>query len=41
VAAIASIKRELGARWAIGVVLWQCVIAWVVSFVIYVIVNLI
>lgn len=41
VAAIASIKRELGARWAIGVLLWQCVIAWVVSFVIYVIVNLI
>lgn len=41
VAAIVSIKRELGARWAIGVVLWQCVIAWVVSFVIYVIVNLI
>lgn len=41
VAAIASIKRELGARWAIGVVLWQCAIAWVVSFVIYVIVNLI
>ena len=28
VAAIASIKRELGTKWAIGVVIWQCVIAW-------------
>ncbi len=31
VAAIASIQRELGNRWAIGVVLWQCAIAWVVA----------
>lgn len=29
VAAIASVKRELGARWAVGVVLGQCIIAWV------------
>lgn len=28
VAAIASVKRELGARWAVGVVVWQCVLAW-------------
>ena len=28
VAAIASIKRELGAKWAVGVIIWQCVIAW-------------
>ena len=28
VAAVASIKRELGSRWAIGVVIWQCFIAW-------------
>lgn len=28
VAAIASVKRELGSRWAVGVVIWQCVIAW-------------
>ena len=40
VAAIASIKRELGTRWAIGVVLWQCLIAWVVSFVIYNIIQI-
>ena len=28
VAAIASIRRELGRGWAVGVVLWQCGIAW-------------
>ena len=34
VAAIASIKRELGTRWASGVVVGQCVIAWIVAFVV-------
>ncbi len=34
VAAIASIKRELGAKYAICVVLWQCAIAWVVALVV-------
>ena len=29
VAAIASIRREMGSRWAVYVVLWQCAIAWV------------
>ena len=33
VAAIASIRRELGARWAVYVVLWQCAIAWVCALV--------
>lgn len=33
VAAIASIKRELGGRWAVGVVLWQCVVAWIAAFI--------
>ena len=28
VAAIASIRRELGHKWAIGVVVWQCAIGW-------------
>ena len=37
VAAIASIKRELGFKWAAGVVVWQCVIAWVVAFLVYLI----
>ncbi|MDO4499840.1 MAG: ferrous iron transport protein B [Erysipelotrichaceae bacterium] len=33
VAAIASIKREVGTSWAIGVLVWQCVIAWVFAFI--------
>ena len=37
VAAIASIKRELGAKWAISVVLLQCAIAWVAAFIVRVI----
>ena len=37
VAAIASVKRELGSRWAIGVVIWQCVIAWVAAWIVHVI----
>lgn len=32
VAAIASIKRELGSKWALAVVIWQCVIAWIAAF---------
>ena len=31
VASIASIKRELGGKWAVGVVIWQCVVAWVAA----------
>lgn len=34
VAAVASIKRELGGRWAAGVVVSQCVIAWLAAFVV-------
>ena len=37
VAAIASIKRELGGKWAIGIVILQCVIAWIAAFFIYLI----
>ena len=33
VAAIAAIKRELGALYALAVVLWQCAIAWIVAFI--------
>jgi ferrous iron transport protein B len=33
VAAIASIKREMGTKWAIGVVVWQCVVAWIAALV--------
>lgn len=35
VAAIASVDRELGRKWAVAVVLWQCFIAWCASFVVY------
>ena len=34
VAAIASIKRELGGRWAVYVVLWQCAIAWIAALLV-------
>ncbi len=34
VAAVASIRRELGGRWALYVVLWQCVIAWVAALIV-------
>ena len=37
VAAIASIKRELGGKWAVGVVIIQCVIAWIAAFLVYLI----
>ena len=33
VAAVASVKRELGAKWAVGMVFWQCLIAWVVAII--------
>ncbi len=35
VAAISVIKRELGAKWALGIVFLQCAIAWVCSFIVY------
>ena len=31
VAAIASVKRELGWKWAGALVIWQCILAWIVS----------
>ena len=40
VAAVASIKRELGGKWAAGVVVGQCVIAWIAAFVVYLIGSL-
>jgi ferrous iron transport protein B len=35
VAAVASIKRELGGKWAVTVVVMQCVVAWIAAFVVY------
>lgn len=34
VAAIASVKRELGAKWAWGVAIWQCVVAWIAAYIV-------
>lgn len=34
VAAIASVKRELGGKWAAGIVVGQCLIAWVMAFIV-------
>jgi ferrous iron transport protein B len=40
VAAIAAIRRELGRTWALGVVLWQCAIAWVAALLVLLIGSL-
>ena len=40
VAAVAAIKRELGGKWAAGVVIGQCVIAWISAFVVYMIAGI-
>ena len=34
VAAVASVKRELGGKTAVGMVIWQCFIAWAAAFII-------
>ena len=34
VAAVAAIKRELGGRWAFAVVVWQCLVAWVMALIV-------
>ena len=35
VAALASVKRELGGKWAVGVALWQLAVAWIVAFAVH------
>ena len=37
VAAIAAVKRELGTKWAVGVVFWQCAIAWFAAWMVHLI----
>ena len=37
VAAVASIRRELGAKWALAVVAWQCAVAWAAALAVRVI----
>ena len=34
VAAVAAIKRELGGGWAVGIVIGQCIVAWVCALVV-------
>ena len=40
VAAVAAIRRELGGKWAFGVVLGQCVIAWIAAFAVHSVLRL-
>ena len=40
VAAIASIRRELGPRWAVFVIVFQCALAWLVALVGYLVAGL-
>ena len=40
VAAVTAVKRELGAKWAAVVVIYQCFIAWVMAFLVKIIVSL-
>ena len=37
VAAVAAIRRELGGKWAVYVVLWQCAVAWIAAFLVQII----
>ncbi|MCR5765111.1 MAG: ferrous iron transport protein B, partial [Treponema sp.] len=40
IAAIASVKRELGSKWALAMVVWQCLLAWICAFAVYMICGL-
>ncbi|MBQ2640816.1 MAG: ferrous iron transport protein B, partial [Lachnospiraceae bacterium] len=35
VAAVASVRRELGGKWAAGLVVWQCAVAWVAALIVH------
>ena len=35
VAAIAAVRRELGGKWAIWMIVFQCAVAWVVAWLAY------
>lgn len=39
VAAVASVRRELGGRWALGLVVWQCALAWLAALITKIIVS--
>ena len=40
VAAIASVKQELGGKWAVGVVVGQCVVAWIAAAIVVLVGNM-
>lgn len=40
VAAVASVKREMGRKWAVAMVLWQCFLAWLGALAMYLICGL-
>lgn len=40
VATVASIKRELGGKWALAVVICQCITAWIASWITYLVLTL-
>ncbi len=37
VAAVAAIRRELGPKWAVSLVIWQCAIAWIAALIVRII----
>ena len=39
IAAMATIRRELGTRWMLSIMVGQCVIAWIVAFLVHLIVS--
>ena len=34
VAAVSAVKRELGTKWMLFVIVWQCVVAWIIAFIV-------
>lgn len=39
IAAIATIRRELGGRWVMAIVVGQCAIAWLASFIVHIVLS--
>ncbi|MCH3960906.1 MAG: ferrous iron transport protein B [Solobacterium sp.] len=35
IAAVSAIKRELGAKWSLFIVLFQCALAWIIAFLVH------
>ena len=34
VAAVAAFKREMGGKWALSLVIWQCALAWIIALIV-------